>query len=395
MGLVASAILLLVVALSVLGIALEVGGRNLQAGPRPNLLEDLVVLIAFLAFPAVGALIVAHHPGNVVGWMLLGIGVLVSVSLAGHEWARYGLVTREEPVPLTTLGAWVQMWTWYPVIGGIPTLLLLYFPNGKLLSPRWRPVAWVSIAMILAITIPSALEERLYARGYSIPNPVGIEGLRNIEDKFPFVLLLPPVAFSVTSLILRFLRSRGDERQQLKWIVFAAIALGVAMFVSEAAPVLEILFPVALLLLPVSMGVAVLKYRLYDIDVIINRALVYGLLTAVLGALYVGVVVLLGRALPIAEDSNISVAVSTLVIAALFRPLRSRVQQFIDHRFYRKKYDATRTVDSFAARLRQEVDLDQLTHELLTVVGDTMRPARVSLWLRPGGETPQDVARVS
>jgi hypothetical protein len=227
--------------------------------------------------------------------------------------------------------------------------------------------------------------------GVPARNPFGIEGLRDLGVAVAtpvFVIGIPTVLLSLTSLVLRFRRSRGEERQQLKWFVYAGVlSVGAVLLPSAASSFLQLL---VLPLLPVAAGIAILKYRLYDVDIVINRTLVYGALTASLAAVYFGGVTatqVIFRALTgQQEQPQIAIVISTLVIAALFMPLRRRIQGFIDRRFYRRKYDARKTLEAFSAKLRDETDLDALNAALVGVVRETMQPAHVSLWLRP--ETP-------
>jgi hypothetical protein len=244
--------------------------------------------------------------------------------------------------------------------------------------------------LILAtVTIGGMVEERLQGHGYSIDNPIGIPGLGDVEATFGPVLLAMAISFLVcgASIVMRFRRSRGDERQQLKLVTFGACFMVVMLLIGDfleavlPSPV-SWLFPVVLLVFLASITVAMLKYRLYEIDLVINRTLVYGVLTALLAAAYLGLVVLLQGVIPGAGESDLTIAGSTLAVAALFRPLRAQVQGFIDRRFYRRKVDAQRTLESFSSRLREDVDLDHLSTDLLRVVHDTMQPVHASLWLR-------------
>jgi hypothetical protein len=232
----------------------------------------------------------------------------------------------------------------------------------------------------------------------TLPNPIGIPGLHDVEEGPISVVLLLGALSSVlagmVSVVVRFRRSRGEERQQMKWFTFAVVLL-IVEFVFQSAILdgaggdrIPVIDGIAMALVPISAAVAIFRYRLYDIDVVINRALVYGALTAVLAAAYLGLVVVFQEVLsPLTADSDVAVAGSTLAVAALFRPVRARVQEFIDRRFYRHKYDASETLEEFASSLRDEVDLDSLSRELVGVVADTMQPAHASLWLRAGART--------
>jgi hypothetical protein len=353
-----------------------------------SLLESILLVLAFLTFPVLGALVASRQPRNAVGWIFIAVGVGIGFLVAGEEYAFYGLVQNNE-VPGAAVGAWLEQWLWLPSVGIMLTFGLLLFPNGRLPSRRWRWVAWITGLLLATVTIAGMAEERMQGHGYSIDNPIGIPGLGDVEATFGPVLLALAgcVVLCAASIVTRFRRSRGDERQQLKLVTFGACFMVVMLLVGDfldailPSPV-PWLFPVVLLLFLTSIAVAMLKYRLYDIDLIINRTLVYGALTALLAATYLALVVLLQGVIPAADDSDLTIAGSTLAVAALFRPLRARVQSFIDRRFYRRKFDTQRTLESFSASLREDVDLDHLSADLLRVVQDTMQPVHASLWLR-------------
>jgi hypothetical protein len=375
-------LLALTLAAMILGQVLEYATDSLDG----SVAEQIGLSGAFMAFPAVGALIASRHPRNAVGWLFLGIGLLVSVLVVATSYAQYGLVLHpERDLPGTTLAAWVENWAWLPLLSLIPTVLILLFPTGRPPSRRWKPVAWFAGAYISVITLLSMFEERL--SGYSLDNPIGIRGLGDVEEMgFVFVPLFPLIFICASSLIFRYHRALSEERQQLKWVAVAAVLFGAGMIVGEWLQPPEFMFPILLGALPVSIGVAMMKYRLYDIDLIINRTLVYGGLTAMLGVVYLGLVFALQQVTSsVTPKSDIAVAGSTLVVAALFRPVRSHFQGFIDRRFYRHKYDAVKTLDEFTQRLRDEIDVDALARELVDVVDRTMEPTHVSLWLQRAG----------
>jgi hypothetical protein len=353
-----------------------------------SLVEDILLSLAFFSFPVLGALVASRQPRNAMGWIFIAIGLGVGLLVAGAEYAYYGLVLDNE-VPGAAVGAWFEEWLWVPSVGLILSFALLLFPNGRLPSRRWRWVAWVTGSLIALITLGGMLEERILGHGYSVDNPIGIPGLGDVEETWGPVLFLflGCMLLCMLSIVFRFRRSRGDERQQLKLVTFAACFMVVMIVISDLLDAFVgdgfgWLFPVVLMVFLASIAVAMLKYRLYDIDLVINRTLVYGALTALLAATYLGLVVVLQGAIPAADDSDLTIAGSTLAVAALFRPLRSRVQGFIDRRFYRRKVDAQRTLESFSSRLREDVDLDHLSADLLEVVRDTMQPVHASLWLR-------------
>jgi K+-sensing histidine kinase KdpD len=272
----------------------------------------------------------------------------------------------------------------------IPTLLFLLFPTGRPPSRRWIPVAWFAAIYVSIVTLLSMLEETL--SGYGLDNPIGIRGLGDVEEMgIVFVPLIPLILLCASSLVFRYRQAHSEERQQLKWVAVAAVVFAVGVIMGEMAErfeLPEIAFPIFLGALPASIGVAMMKYRLYDIDVIINRTLVYGVLTAILGFVYVGLVLILQQVTAsVTRVSDLAIAVSTLTVAGLFRPARSRVQALIDRHFYRRKYDAVKTVDEFSQRLRSEVELESLTRELLDVINRTMQPRYASVWLRTSSGT--------
>ena len=265
--------------------------------------------------------------------------------------------------------------------------LPLLFPDGHLPSRRWRPVPWLGLAFVGFAIVNNGLAPGPIELGATtvIENPTGIDDAEVLLDAIGTVAGLCGLAAgfgAVTSLVLRFRRARGDQRQQLKWFSFGAALLVVGVFAGDFFPVAQGLVAVFFPLLPVAAGIAILKYRLYDIDRIISRTIVYGLLTAALIGGYAGGVLLVQSVLPVANDSPLVVAASTLAMAALFSPLRRGIQTAVDRRFYRRKYDAIQTVENFSARLRDETDLEVLTYDLVQVAKATMQPAHVSLWLR-------------
>jgi hypothetical protein len=357
--------------------------------------ESLGVDVAMaITFPTVGALVATRQPGNAVGWIFCAIGLSGGASIFFSEYGIYALVTRPGSLPAGVISAWIGTWVWLPSVTLTITFLLLLFPHGRLLSPRWRPVAWLAAAVTAAGILLIALAPwDLLDPGVPAQNPFGIEGLREVGLAVPVPILalgIPTMLLSVVSLVIRFRRSRGEERQQLKWFVYAGVLIAAVLLIprSDASDAVSLLEIAAFPLLPVAAGIAIFKYRLYDIDTIINRTLVYGALTATLVLVYLGSVVGLQYAFRgfAGGNSQLAVVASTLFIAALFNPLRRRLQGFIDRLFYRNKYDARETLETFNARLRDETDLDALGGDLVGVVRDTVRPAHVALWLRePGG----------
>ena len=372
---------------------------------------DLLVSLPVLAFPVVGALIASRRPRNPIGWICLAAGLLWMLLSLLDLYGVYGLA-RPGSVPFPVVIYALAQWLWVPTVGLIAIYLVLLFPDGRLPSRRWRPLAWISGAVIVLVSVTQGLLPGPLPDFGGVRNPLGLEGQSWVEGAANaiFVPFLLCILASTLSLILRYRRSGDEVRQQIRWIALAASFLGV-VFVSAMvtsvilfffAPqtwervadnpplLLDILFYVMLLSfagVPIAVGFAVLKYRLYNIDFLINRTLVYGALTATLALIYFGGVAALQAILSALtgreQQPQLAVVVSTLVIAALFNPLRGRIQSFIDRRFYRSKYDAARTLEAFSARLRDETDLDALSGELVEVTRETMQPAHVSLWLRP------------
>jgi hypothetical protein len=343
-------------------------------------------------FATLGALIVSRRPGNVIGWIFLSCGVAGGLQLFSGQYATVALLPEGTPrlpggAVAGLLSSLAQAAAVYPIL-----FLILLFPTGRLLSPRWRPIAGISGVAFAVGIVSLALSPGALVGFAPTRNPLGVEaaatGLNIVEAIGGWTSLACFVA-ALLSLILRFYRSRGEERLQLKWFAYAstfgflAILLGGETQFGGA-----LVWTIGLLSLPISAGIAVLRYRLYEIDLLINRTLVYGSLTAALALVYVGGVVSLQYALRAltGSESHLAVVASTLAIAALFVPLRYRLQGFVDRLFYRRKYDATKTLEAFSAKLRDETDLDRLGGELVSVVRGTMQPEHASLWLRPAKE---------
>ncbi|MDP8899855.1 MAG: hypothetical protein M3N33_01655, partial [Actinomycetota bacterium] len=330
-------------------------------------------------------------------WIFCAVGLVLGVGVLSAAYADYALSAGRGSLPGEEYAAWISAWTGGPGALLAAAFLFLLFPTGTLPSRRWRPVAWMAAIGSPLSALGEALKPGPLHTHSSIDNPVGIEGtiggVVEVLGTAGAVALNAGVLLSGISLVLRLRRARGVERQQLKWFVYAAVMMGggfFASFVFSSGLANSIAWSSGILgfmVLPVATGIALLRYRLYDIDALINRTLVYGALTAILVTLYLGSVVAL-RGLVFGftgKSSQLVIVASTLAIAALFSPLRRRIQGFIDRRFYRKKYDAARTLETFSARLRNETDLDELNGGLLSVVHETLQPDHVSLWLRPSG----------
>ena len=373
------------------------------AGPLPLLLAVENALPYALALGSiqvstslVGAVVVSRLPKNAVGWILLGIGSALGVCTALSAYGTIGTTTGAGPFPLDNISAWFGSWTFVPIIFGGVLFLLYLFPDGQFISRRWRRVAVTSAVIVGCATFIEALTPGKMQDASGIENPVGASGrLADFLDTVRVVvdpLALPVLGFAAAALVVRFRRSTGVERQQLKWISYVMVVVGVSLGLTGngSGALGETTFFLGLFALaavPVAIGVAMLRYRLYDIDVVINRTLVYGALTATLAGIYLGSVLLLQLVLnQFTQGSSLAIAVSTLAVAALFRPARAGIQRTVDRRFFRRKYDANQTVDRFAAHVRSQVGLTDIGSDLLTVVRETVQPSHLSLWIRSEGE---------
>jgi hypothetical protein len=348
-------------------------------------------VVASLAFATVGAMVTIRAAGNPIGPVFLVTGLIVGAGDLAFQYADRAVFISPGTWPGDTTAAWLQNLGLPPGFGLLAVALLL-FPDGRLPSTRWRPALWLALAGIALIVVgyglrPGPLDDPFE----SISNPFGVGsfGLMDAVTGFGWMFMAAGVGLAAVAMTIRFRRSHGLERQQFKWLSLAAAIAGVAIVadaISFIAGVEGIEQPRQLVLglgfcvFPLSAGAAILRYRLYDIDVVINRALVYAALTATLAGAYVGSVLLLQ--LVLSPSSDFAIAASTLAVAGLFQPARRRIQEIVDRRFYRRKYDAQRTLEGFGARLRDEVELESLSAELLTVVADTMQPTQVSLWVR-------------
>jgi hypothetical protein len=346
-----------------------------------------------LSFSSVGALVASRRPANPIGWLLCAVGVGWGVQVFVTEYATYALLASSVVLPGAEAAAWLDIWLWLPMVTLVAVWLPLLFPDGRFLSARWRPVGWLAAATAPLPCVALAFLPGPIANLPFVQNPLGIEGAQDtllVGIGLGMVVLAACAGFAAISMALRLRSARGVQRQQLKWFVSAAallalaLPLGIAGIEAFGIKLGEYLLIAAIANIPVATGIAVLRYRLYEIDVLINRTLVYGALTAILGLVYWSLVLLLGTLLrPLTQGSDLAVVGSTLAVAALFQPLRLRIQHAVDRRFYRQRYDASLTLEAFSSRLRHEVDLDNLGAELLAVVGQTMEPERLWLWLRP------------
>jgi hypothetical protein len=383
-------------ALAMLGLAVAawLDHRVRQAGSPAAawLLQPAIapLLVAAVSAATVGALVGSRRPAHPVGWLLLGLGLLVVVDAVVSEYVAYGVVARPGALPGASYLAGVAngvQFLWL-ACGGF---VLLLTPTGSLPSPRWRWCARLAAAAPLLLVVLSAVDPQpLLPEHPEVGNPLAVPvpaGLLLAVAAVAAAVVLATLVAAAGSLVVRFRRARGVERQQLRWLAFAAALAAVALLVAVAGVatakdrMVLAAIGTCVALLPLATGAAILRYRLYDLDRIISRTLAYGLLTVLLGGGYAVVVLGLGQLL--GQDSPLVVAAATLAVAAVFQPARRRVQAVVDRRFNRRRYDAARTIQAFSVRLRQQVDLEALTGELLAVVEQTMRPTRVSLWLRP------------
>jgi hypothetical protein len=341
-----------------------------------------------VTFTWVGAALAWRRPRNAVSWILLEVGAASATQALLAEYALFGIVGRSAPLPGAVLSGWVVSWVWLDELALVAVILLLIFPDGHFVSPRWRVFAWLGGAsamvgaMALAFNSGPIMNNAAFA-----DNPFAL--FTDPDTNLFFRSMVGVGAAGVgaaASLFVRYRRSSGVERQQLKWLAFEAVVLAVAVLVGafdQNDKWASVFLIGAVALAPVMVGIAVLRYRLYDIDVLINRALVYGATTAAIAVTFFGGIVVLQAALrPLIGGSEVAVAASTLVCFALFQPIRRRVRSTVDRRFYRARYDAVRTLDAFASRLAGEVDLDAVGSELAEAVTEAVRPTHVSLWLR-------------
>jgi hypothetical protein len=394
LGLLALCVLLAAISLVFLALNGSTTHSNAIGEPAVEALFGLV----YLTFPAIGAAIALRRPGNAIGWLFLVGGVGAQLEDAALGYATHAILEEPGSLPGGAAAAVIADTLWVPTMAAGISLLLLLFPTGRPPSRRWNVLIWI-VAFDVAVYVTGTLLNPgpLYYFE-SVNNPLGIEGARDVigpvVDLVGGPFLLTTLAAAV-ALGLRFKRSEGVEREQLKWLVYAGalmvaltpvlVGLGEGSVELGGILVSDFLYGLMVGLLPLAVGAAILRHRLYDIDLVINRTLVYGALTAALVGAYVGFVLLLQLALsPLTEESDLAIAGSTLAVAALVRPLRARIQAAVDRRFYRRRYDARQTIERFGARLRDQVELDSLSGELRAVVAETMQPAHVSLWLRAG-----------
>jgi hypothetical protein len=387
--------------LVVLSVILFVGGFALSRTARLTdlrirnfgALDAILTLTILLTFAIVGAIVASHRPSNPIGWIFCTMGLLVGFGTFAGGYAEFWGTSDFGPRSLGETAAWFASWWWTILIFIPTTFLLLLFPDGRLPSPRWRPVAWLAGLGIIGLVVGYALEAGPLGDFPQIANPYGVDNpIVDIGGVAAGVVAIGSMVASALSVIVRARSAGRVERQQIKWLAYGGAVVVVTIFLGGVISIWSAstsigIISLALLGVPVCTGVAIVRYRLYDIDLIINRTLVYGSLTAILAGVYFGSVTAtqaLFRDLAGQQElPQLVVVVSTLLIAALFTPLRRRIQSFIDRRFYRAKYDARKILEAFSVRLRDETDLEALNEDLVEVVRETMQPAHVSLWLRP------------
>jgi uncharacterized membrane protein YhdT len=366
--------------------------------PNAHLYEPwLDNTLTAISYAPVGALIASRHPENPVGWLLCLYGFVISLSYFSAEYAIYALLAQPDSLPAGEAMAWVFSWM-LPLVIGFSTLSYLLFPTGRLPSRRWRWAVWLTVAFIVVGVLLGAFSSGPLSDLGPIQNPLGIVSLADIYSAILYTTFSVLLVAVISSVFVRLRRAGGVEHQQIKWFAYAVAANAIAVVVAYVIPGLietplwfervgfalnNIVIPA----IPIAIGIAILRYRLYDIDLLINRTLVYGSLTLMLALVYFGGVTatqavftaLTGQE----QQPQLAIVISTLVIAALFTPLRRRIQSFIDRSFYRSKYDARKTLEALSAKLRDETDLEALSVDLVGAVRETMQPAHVSLWLRP------------
>jgi hypothetical protein len=385
-------------ALAMLGLAVTVWlDRLLIEAGLPELATvlsrgNLTSAVAAVSAATVGALVASRRPRHRVGWLLVALGLSLAAMGFAFSYTRYGLVARPGALPAADYLAGFANGVVFINLS-LAGFVLLLTPTGSLPSPRWRWWARVQVAAVVLAFVPSALSTMpLYPEYPEIGNPLGVAALDDgpLAAAFPIgaLLILVGLMAGAGSLLSRFRRARGLERLQLRWLAWGAALAAVALLVALTAlvvegdsVVLQAAVGICIALLPLATGAAILRYRLYDLDRIISRTVAYGLLTLVLGGGYAAVVLGLGQLL--GQDSSLVVAAATLAIAGLFQPARRRIQAAVDRRFNRRRHDAATTIQAFSDRLRDQVDLDTLSAELLAVVDQTMQPTQASLWLQP------------
>lgn len=364
------------------------------------LTEQLGLQVSFAACTALGALLAVRRPSNAVGWVFLGIGLTAGVVAFSLQYAYYGLLTQPGSLPFASVAAWLQTWTWTGLMAGF-VLAILLFPDGRPPSRRWWSVVWLlGLSVVLLATVEQLRPAWHIGQTHwnlAVPNPLGWTAPAGVVSMLESLGVLGAIAamlLGVAAIVIRYRRSRGTERLQLKWVTYGAVVSVGGAIVLEVAPlpaVLDHLSAAQFSVLPVTAAVAILRHRLYDLDRIISRTVTYALTVASLAALFaVGVLGAGGAIRQVTGNtsSDLVVAVSTLAVAAAFGPLRRRMQRMVDRRFFRSRYDANRTIETFGSRLRNQVDVEVVASDLHGAVVNTMHPTTASLWWVPRGGAP-------
>jgi hypothetical protein len=385
------------------GGAIAVAIRNVDTlgGPGRAVMFAVLGALWTVGYATVGAIVASRRPSNPIGWIFCLNGLVVALTALAEEYATRGLVSAPGSLEWARVAAWFQNWAGYLAFPTLLGFLVVLFPHGRLPSRRWRRLTWGLVA-VAAVQVASAMLSARRVESWFRLVPLHTSNLTRVQalGSVPWAVnqagwLAAGGLFVVAAAapLNRLRRARGGERQQLLWFVYAGALFAATVTIGVVGDVISagfwVNYPLSagLLAMPVATGIAILRYRLFDIDRIINRTLVYGALTVLLGGVYAGLAVGIGSAVG-SNANSLVIAGSTLVVAALFSPARRRVQEFIDRRFYRRKYDAQRTLEAFTARLRDHVELDQLRVHLLAVVDETVQPAQASLWLRGTGRQP-------
>jgi hypothetical protein len=375
---------LLIVALGLLQFNLRI--------PEPHsapLAIDVALIFPMLMFGVIGSLIIAYHPRNAIGWLFYIVGCSGVFSGFGTQYVFYGLYARPELLREGVLLILLSNTAWLLFLVPILTLLPLLFPTGRPLSPRWGWLVWITIGGMALLWLGEMLRPSVtVSEGLVLENPYGMAAVAPWVEwgntAGLFVLMLVAL-LSVVSLVIRYRHGGGQARAQIRWFALGATLNLVALLASELLGVdNELVFALLFSVMPIAVALAIFKYRLYDIDLLIRRTLVYSTLTALLALVYFSSVVLLQFLFTrrTGEESTVAIVVSTLLIAALFTPLRRRVQRVIDRRFFRHKYDAQQVLAQFATTAREEADVDRLTANVIRILEDTMHPTKITVWLR-------------
>ena len=396
----ATALALPTVALPFGSLALYVVANGAKADLQPLGFNGVASLVLTVTLPGIGWLIATRRAENRIGWMLLAIGFFYALTQFSASYAVYGLLVDPGSLPLADVMAWLSDLIWAPAYM-LLILVPLVFPDGRLLSRRWRPIVWIASVALALMVVPAAIAYWPYRGPLLVSSnaqiPAGDPGpaTADLLQGIGLLVALVVAVAGVAALIIRFRRSVGAEHQQIKWFGSAVVVEFAAIFVMSAPsaaipPPFDALAAIVLApLIPIAIGIAILRYRLYDIDRIISRTVSYGAVTGILAVVFVGTILGLQTVLASYFSGNsVAVAASTLVVAAIFQPLRRRVQSVVDRRFNRSRYDAERTAAAFSNHLRDEVDLANLDAEVRQVVAATVAPVTVGLWIRQADARP-------